>query len=64
MAPVTGEKIGMDRKEMENKSHAANADFLPGNPSGVKYPASQGLFVPKHRVTIACGQKALDILGI
>jgi len=64
MAPVAGEKIVMDRKEMENKSHAAYADFLSDNPSGVKYPASQGLFVHRHRATIARGQKALDILAI
>jgi len=64
MAPVAGEKIGMDRKEMENESHAAHADFFSGNPSGVKYPASQGLFVRRHRATIAGGQKALDILAI
>jgi len=63
MAPVAGEKIGMDRKEMENEAHTAHADFLPGNPSGIKYPASQGLFVHRHRATIARGQKALDILA-
>jgi len=29
MAPVAGEKTGMDGKEMENKSYAAHAGFPP-----------------------------------